>query len=63
MFKFEVGEPVWKHSGSYQVGGVVIMRGHTVRGLVRYVVELTQGMLMIYNEGQLSTLRVSGAPL
>jgi hypothetical protein len=53
--RFAVGRRVRKHSGDYQLEGVVVAAFRKRSGAVRYVVEADnpEGLLMIYNEAQL----------
>lgn len=47
---FSVGDYVLKHSGDYQLAGVVVSIFKKLDGKVRYVVEHSPGFLHIYGE-------------
>ena len=51
--KYEIGDRVAKLSGDYRYRGVVVSIFRKRSGVVRYVVENDDGMLFIFNEGQL----------
>lgn len=52
--KFRRGQTVVKSGGDYTFRGVVVAVFEKLSGKVRYVVEHADGMLHIFNEGQLT---------
>ena len=58
---FRIGERVRKHTGDYQIEGVVRGLLTTTRGYLRYVVEHDEGFLHIYAAANLQA--VFGAPV
>lgn len=51
--KFAINDHVIKDSGDYRYKGHVVSVFEKMSGAVRYVVENEDGMLFIFNEGQL----------
>lgn len=52
--EFRIGEHVEKYTGDAQYEGFVVARYHTLRGHLRYVVEVyPQGFQMIVSSAQL----------
>lgn len=49
---FKVGDTVVKNSGDYRFLGIVVSVFTKLSGVVRYVVENDDGVLFIFNEGQ-----------
>jgi hypothetical protein len=58
--KFNVGDPVEKYTGDYQLKGEVRAVFTTSAGKVRYVVEHKPGFLHIYSDANLRALDRSG---
>lgn len=60
-FEFSLSQHVQKRKG-YRWPGVIVMRGHTLRGKARYVVECTtpevRGALHIYSAADLKRRNV-----
>lgn len=59
---FEVGDKVFKLKG-YEFRGTVVMKGETLAGKVRYVVDDGQGMLHIYSGSQLELQFTDDKPI
>lgn len=51
--KYTTGDLVQKLSGDYRFQGRVVSAFRKLSGEVRYVVENADGMLFLFNEGQL----------
>ena len=56
MYKFEIGQRVYKHKGSYNAHGIIKCRFLSDDGSPRYVMrfDTPPGLLHIFNENQLT---------
>lgn len=52
-YAFRVGDAVTKDGGDYVFHGWIMMRGHKRSGVARYAVENAEGLVHIFNKGQL----------
>jgi hypothetical protein len=55
--RFKIGDRVIKTAGDYRYEGEVVCVFCKRSGVLRYVVENDDGMLFIFNEGQLEGVR------
>ncbi len=54
LFKtIKIGDKVFKHTGDYNIEGIVVAVFTTTKGKTRYVVEHENGILHIYSEANI----------